>query len=43
MGNGGGAATVRPFGLDLPQLDDEVDDHDVPHGFASFNECCGLP
>jgi hypothetical protein len=43
MGHGGGAATVRPFGLDLPRLDDDVDAHDVPHGFASLNECCGLP
>jgi hypothetical protein len=29
--------------LDLPRLDDDVDAHDVPHGFASLNECCGLP
>ena len=44
MGNGGGPATIRPFGLDLEHLDDEVDD-DEEQGtsLASFHDCFGLP
>ena len=45
MGNGGGPATIRPFGLDLEHLDDEVDEDEVdvaasddPHNAANMDD-----
>jgi hypothetical protein len=48
MGRGGGDATVRPFGLDLPYLDDEPENEEeseeMQHvGLANFRACYGLP
>ena len=46
MGRGGGAATVRPFGLDLPHLNDEPENEEnevMQHvGLANFRACYGL-
>ena len=43
MGAGGGGATLRPFGLDLPRLEDEESAEEVAQHVARFVECCGLP
>jgi hypothetical protein len=46
MGNNGGPGIVRPFGIDLPRLDDEEEeivDNEEILGLATFVECVGLP